>query len=127
MARRTSPTLTEAEQRLMEVLWKKRRATVAEVTAALRSHKLAYSTVLTTMRILEQKGYVRHTEAGRAFVYEPIVERDAATRKAVAHLVKRFFNGSPALLALRLLEEEELNAEELDQIRARIARERGGR
>jgi len=127
MARRTSPTLTEAEQRLMEVLWKKRRATVAEVTAALRSHKLAYSTVLTTMRILERKGYVRHTEAGRAFVYEPIVERDAATRKAVAHLVKRFFNGSPALLALRLLEEEELNAEELDQIRARIARERGGR
>ncbi|MBV8151227.1 MAG: BlaI/MecI/CopY family transcriptional regulator, partial [Candidatus Eremiobacteraeota bacterium] len=81
MARQPSPTLTEAEQRLMEVLWKKRRATVADVTATLRAPKLAYSTVLTTMRILEEKGYVRHTEAGRAYVYEPVVERDAASRK----------------------------------------------
>ena len=110
---------------MMEVLWKKRRATVADVTQALKEQKLAYSTVLTTMRILEQKGYVKHTEAGRAFVYEPVVEREAASRRAIQQLLKRFFNGSPALLAMRLLEDEKLDAAELERLRAQIRKGRG--
>ena len=125
MARKTSPILTEAELRLMEVLWKNGRATVAETTEAVKEHKLAYSTVLTTMRILEQKGYVKHTELGRAYVYEPIVERDTASRRAVQQVLKRFFNDSPALLALRLLEEENIDGAELDRLRRQINPEKG--
>ena len=120
MARKRSPVLTEGELRLMEVLWKRGRATVGEITEALKKHKLAYSTVLTTMRILETKGYVKHTEAGRAFVYEPLVARDAASRSAVAQVLKRFFNDSPAQLALRLLEDEQLDDAALEELRARI-------
>jgi len=108
----------------MEVLWRQRSATVAEVTEALKAHKLAYSTVLTTMRILEQKGYVKHTEAGRAYVYEPVVEREAASQRAVQQVLKRFFNGSPALLALRLLEEEQIDDVELERLRAQIRKGR---
>ena len=124
MARKASPILTEGELRLMEVLWKTRRATVADVTEALKEHKLAYSTVLTTMRILEQKGYVKHTEAGRAFVYEPLVDRDVASRRAVQQVLRRFFNGSPALLALRLLEDEKIDTDELERLRAQIRKGR---
>jgi len=68
VARKKSRTLTEAELRLMEVLWEKGRATVGDVTNSLGSPPIAYNTVLTTMRILEQKGFVRHEEEGRAFV-----------------------------------------------------------
>ena len=78
MARKRSKTLTEAELRLMEILWEKGQATVAEVTAALPPPPLAYNSVLTTMRILEQKGYVAHEEAGRAFVYRTLLARDDA-------------------------------------------------
>ena len=127
MARKTSPVLTEAELRLMEVLWKNGRATIAETTDALKAHKLAYSTVLTTMRILEQKGYVKHTELGRAYVYEPIVERDTASRRAVQQVLKRFFNDSPALLALRLLEDENIDGAELDRLRRQINPGKGAR
>lgn len=108
----------------MEVLWKNGHATVAETTEALKEHKLAYSTVLTTMRILEQKGYVKHTEAGRAYLYEPIVERDTASRRAVQQVLKRFFNDSPALLALRLLEDENIDGAELDRLRRQIVAEK---
>ena len=120
MARKKSSTLTEAELRLMEVLWQKRRATVAEVTEALPPPPLAYNTVLTTMRILEQKGYVRHQEEGRAYVYEPLVERDDAAKSAVGHLLQRFFGNKSAALALRLVEEERPSNEELRRLKALI-------
>ncbi len=120
MARKKSPTLTEAELRLMEVLWQKRRATVAEVAEALPPPPLAYNTVLTTMRILEQKGYVRHQEEGRAYVYEPLVERDDAAKNAVGHLLKRFFGNKSAALALRLVEEERPSDDELARLKALI-------
>lgn len=118
--RKKSPTLTEAELRLMDVLWNKRRATVGEVAEALPPPPLAYNTVLTTMRILEQKGYVRHKEEGRAYVYEPIVERDDAANNAVGHLLKRFFGNKSAALALRLVEEERPSDEELARLKALI-------
>lgn len=120
MARKKSPTLTEAELRLMEVLWQKRRATVGDVTEVLPPPPLAYNTVLTTMRILEKKGYVRHHEAGRAYVYEPLIERDDAAKSAVGHLLKRFFGSKSAALALRLVEEERPSDEELRRLKALI-------
>jgi BlaI family transcriptional regulator, penicillinase repressor len=120
MARKPSQTLTEGELRLMEVLWSRGHATVAEVTEALREHKLAYSTVLTTLRILEQKGYVKHTESGRAYLYEPLIEREAASQRAVQQLLRRFFDGSAAQLALKLLEDTQIDRAELERLRAQI-------
>ena len=126
MARKKSSNLTEAELRLMEVLWRQGSATVAEVAEALpRKLGLAYNTVLTTMRILEEKGYVRHTKSkeGRAFIYTPLVSRDQASRSAVSQLVSRFFGNSRHALVLNLLEDEGLNAEELERLRNLIAAE----
>lgn len=120
MARKKSPNLTEAELRLMDVLWEKGSATVAEVAEALpKQLGLAYNTVLTTMRILEDKGYLRHTKSreGRAFLYRPVVTREQASRKAVHHLLGRFFRNSPGALVLNLLEDEDLSADELKRIR----------
>ena len=120
MARKRSTTLTEAELRLMEVLWLKGQATVAEVTAALPPPPIAYNSVLTTMRILEQKGYVAHEEAGRAFVYRPLVEREAAAQNAVGHVLSRFFDNSAGSLALRLIENERPSKDELHRLKALI-------
>jgi predicted transcriptional regulator len=121
MARRRSSTLTEAELRLMEVLWHKGEATVAEVTAALPPPPLAYNSVLTTMRILERKGYVAHVEAGRAYIYRPLVEREEAAGHAVGHLLSKFFDNSAGALALRLIEQGRPSNEELLRLRALIA------
>jgi predicted transcriptional regulator len=122
MPRAKSPNLTDAELRLMEVLWTKGPATVAEVHASLASELgLAYSTVLTTMRILEEKGYARHTKEGRAFVYHPVVDRQEASRSAVRHLLARFFGNSRERLVLNLLEDEAVSGKELERIRKLIA------
>ena len=94
MARKKSPNLTEAELRLMDVIWDKGSATVSEVAEALpKDLGLAYNTVLTTLRILEEKGYLRHTKRddARAFVYQAVVGRNEAGRNAVRYLVSRFF------------------------------------
>jgi predicted transcriptional regulator len=122
MARSRSKTLTEAELRLMEVLWVRGTATVAEVVSSLPPPPIAYNSVLTTMRILEQKGFVAHEEAGRAFVYHPLVARDAAAQTAVGHLVSRFFENSSGSLALRLIESERPSDDELSRLRALIER-----
>jgi predicted transcriptional regulator len=123
VARKRTPNLTEAELRLMDVLWEKRSATVGEVAEALpKDLGLAYNTVLTTLRILEDKGFVRHTKPkeGRAFVYHPVVDREQASRNAVRHLVSRFFRDSPELLVLNLLNDRDLSARELQRIRKLI-------
>jgi predicted transcriptional regulator len=112
--------LTEAELRLMDVLWQKGRATVAEVTEALPPPPLAYNTVLTTMRILEQKGYVSHQEEGRAYVYQPLIQRDDAAKSAVGQLVSRFFGNKSAALALRLVEEQRPSDDELKRLKKLI-------
>ena len=124
MARKRSPGLTEAELRLMDVLWERGPSTVAEVAELLpKDLDLAYNTVLTTMRILEDKGFVRHSKSkeGRAFVYRPVVDRASASRTAVRHLMSRFFQDSPELLVLNLLQDEELSEKELLRIRELIA------
>ena len=121
MARKQSPTLTEAELPIMDILWQKGSAVVTDVVAGLANSAVAYNTVLTTLRILERKGYVRHTKEGRAFVYHPVVERGEASRKAVRNLVKRFFQDSPELLILNVLEDEQLAESELDRLKRLIS------
>lgn len=111
----------------MEVLWDKGRATVAEVTEALPPPPLAYNTVLTTMRILEQKGYVRHQEDGRAYVYQPLIERDDAANSAVGSLLQRFFGNKSGALALRLVEENRPSDEELQRLKRLIEQYEEGR
>jgi len=121
MARKPSPTLTEAELRLMQVLWTKQTATVGEVVEALKNAPLlAYTTVLTMLRILERKGYVRHQTRGRAFVYQAVVHRNEASHKAVKHLLNRFFNNSLELLVLNILENEKINSGELKRLKKMI-------
>lgn len=120
MPRKKSPTLTEAEHRIMDVLWQRGKATVAEVTSALPPPPLAYNSVLTTMRILEQKGYVGHEEAGRAYAYFPLVKQEAAAQNAVGHLLSRFFKNNTGELALKLIEQERPSDEELKRLKALI-------
>ncbi len=120
MPRPKSLHLTEGELRFMDVIWEKGRATVSEVAEALpKELGLAYNTVLTTLRILEDKGYLRHTKSteGRAFVYRAMVSREQASRSAVRHLLKRFFGNSAEALVLNLLEDEKLSEEELTRVR----------
>ena len=125
MARKQSPTLTEAELPIMDILWQKGSAAVTDVVSGLDNADLAYNTVLTTLRIMERKGYVRHTKEGRAFVYHPVVERGEASRKAVRNLVKRFFQNSPELLIINVLEDEELDQSELTRLKRLISGEGG--
>jgi predicted transcriptional regulator len=121
MPRRRSPALTDAEARVMSVLWQRETATVADVVAALRKKRtVSYSTVQTMLRILEEKGYVSHEKVARAFIYRPRVDERQARRRALRHLVSRMFNGSPSLLVLNVLEDEQIEAEELRRLKKLI-------
>ena len=123
MPRGRSKTLTDAELRVMDALWDAGASTVAEVVDALpEQDKVAYNTVLTTLRILEDKGYVAHKQRGRAFVYEAVVGRDEARRSTLQHLMSRFFDNSPGALLLNVLENEDIDAEELERLRELIDR-----
>jgi len=121
MPRRRSPALTDAEARVMSVLWQKETATVADVVGVLKRKKpVTYSTVQTILRILEAKGYVSHEKVARAFIYRPLVDQRQARRRALRHLVRRLFNGSPSLLVLNVLEDGQIDAEELNRLRKLI-------
>lgn len=120
MARKKSPTLTEGELRIMEALWRLERGTVAEVSEAMPPPPIAYNTVLTTLRILEQKGHVAHEEAGRAYLYYPLIAREAAAQSAVKQVVSKFFGNNAGELALRLIENERPSDEELARLRSLI-------
>ena len=127
MPRKKSSNLTEAELRLMDVLWEKGPASVSEVAEALpKELGLAYNTVLTTMRILEDKGYVKHSKPkeGRAFIYRPVVSREQASRSDVRNLLRRFFGNSAEALVLNLLEDEKLNQDELKRIQRLLKEDR---
>lgn len=118
MPRRTSETLTEAELRIMQVLWQKGEGTVQQILDGLPTQPaLAYNTVLTTIRILEKKGYVGHDKDGRAHVYRPLVERDEASRSEIRHLVGRFFRNSHEDLVLNILEDRGIEPDELQRLR----------
>jgi BlaI family transcriptional regulator, penicillinase repressor len=115
---RKSETLTKAELRLMEVLWQKGSATVQQILDTLpQKPALAYNSVLTIVRILENKGYVKHVKDGRAHIYVPTVGRQEATRSEIRHLVNRFFKDSHELLVLNILEDQGIEAKELRRLR----------
>jgi BlaI family transcriptional regulator, penicillinase repressor len=121
MARPISPALTDAEARVMKALWQLNAATVHEVVSALKKHRPAhYSTTQTILRILETKGYVAHEKVGRAFVFRPVVKEGQARRRALRHLLGRFFEGSPSLLLVNLLEDEQLDPSELQRLKKLI-------
>jgi predicted transcriptional regulator len=116
--RKRSSALTDGEMRLMQVLWKKGRATVGEVWEALQgARKPAYNSVQTLLRILEAKGYVRHEKEGRAFVYVPAVEKSDACASAISRLVGQFFDGNAGLLALNLVERGDVDDQELSRLK----------
>lgn len=121
MPPKQSATLTEAELRIMDVLWRKGSGTVQQVLDWLPS-TLAYNSVLTTVRVLEKKGYLDHAKDGRAHVYEPIVGRDQATRSEIRHLVGRFFRNSHEALVLNILQDEAIGAKDLDRLREMLER-----
>jgi predicted transcriptional regulator len=121
VARNRSETLTGAELRLMDILWEKGSATVNDVMDALpEDPPLAYNTVLTTLRILERKGYVGHQKNSRAFVFTPLVDHRQASQSAVSYVVSRFFRNSPKALVLRILEEQKLDPRQLRRLKQMI-------
>ncbi|HLB91073.1 MAG TPA: BlaI/MecI/CopY family transcriptional regulator [Terriglobales bacterium] len=118
MPPRQSGTLTEAELRIMNVLWVKGSGTVQQVLDSItETPTLAYNSVLTTIRVLERKGYLEHLKDGRAHVYTPLVGRTEATRSEIRHLVSRFFRNSHEQLVLNLLEDQGIGQEEIRRLR----------
>ena len=123
MARKQSAALTDAESEVMAVLWRLHRASVSDVVTALNETRaVSYSTVQTMLRILEKKSYVTHDKVARAFVYEPVIDERQARRRALRHLVRRLFDGSPSLLVLNVLEDEDLDPAEREHLRKLIER-----
>ena len=119
MPRKKITTLTNAEHRIMEVIWAKGSATVADVVEALKGRD-AYTTILTLMRILKFKGFLSSRKEGRAHLFTPRVDRETVARKAVDQLLSKFFDGSPSELVLSFLREEELTPEELNRLKQKI-------
>jgi predicted transcriptional regulator len=121
MPPKKSNTLTEAELRLMKILWRRGESAVNDLVAAIPDGEtLAYNSVLTTIRILEQKGYVEHRQEGRAFIYRPSVEEHEASRTEVRHVLSRFFGNSRERLLLSLLGDGDISAEELQRLKDAI-------
>lgn len=123
MPPKQSETLTDAELRVMKVLWGRGSGTVQQVLDSITEKPaLAYNSILTTIRILERKGYLKHSKDGRAHVYEPVVRQQDATRTEIRHLVGRFFGNSHEDLVLNILEDQGVQPEELDRLRKMLDR-----
>ena len=121
MPPKRSITLTRAELRLMRVLWSRGESTVADmVTATADEGTLAYTSVLTTVRILEDKGYVSHRQEGRAFLYSSAIGEQEASRSEVRHVLQRFFGNSREKLLLSLLGDDEISPDELKRLKEAI-------
>jgi predicted transcriptional regulator len=122
MPPKPSITLTQAELRLMRVLWDRGESTVADMVSAVSDEAaLAYTSVLTTIRILETKGYVSHRQEGRAFLYSSSVGEGEASRSEVRHVLQRFFGNSRERLLLSLLGDDEITPAELKRLKVAIA------
>jgi BlaI family transcriptional regulator, penicillinase repressor len=121
-AQRHKPLLTRVESEVMQALWQLQRGTVHEVQGAL-SRPLAYTTVLSVLRTLEEKGHVQHQKdaaGGRAYLYRPIGQAQAVRRRHLSDLVQRFFGGQPKSLVTGLIEDEQLSRGELEDLRTMI-------
>jgi predicted transcriptional regulator len=122
MPPKRSITLTQAELRLMKVLWNRGESTVADMVLATSGEApLAYTSVLTTIRILETKGYVTHRQEGRAFLYSSCIGELEASRSEVRHVLQRFFGNSRERLLLSLLGDDDISVEELARLKEAIA------
>ena len=122
MPPRKSNTLTAAELRLMKLLWARGESAVSDLVAAIPDGEaLAYTSVLTTIRILEQKGYVCHRQEGRAFLYSPCVAERDASRSEIRHMMHRFFGNSRERLLLSLLGDDDIDSDELQRLKDVIA------
>jgi predicted transcriptional regulator len=121
MPPKRSNTLTEAELRLMKILWQRGDSAVTDLVSAMpEGETLAYNSVLTTIRILERKGYVEHRQEGRAFIYRPLIAENEAGRSEVRRVLNRFFGNSREQLLLSLLNDEEISPEELERLKDAI-------
>ena len=114
----------DRELDVMAVLWEEESASVSEVRDRLPV-ALAYTTVLTILRNLEAKGFVRHEEEGKAHRYFPVIERHAVSRNALARLIDKLFGGSPELLLTQLVSDHALRPEEVKRVRRQIRRAKG--
>ncbi len=126
MTRKPKPNaLSRRERQIMDVLYKLERASVGQVLAKL-ADKPSYSTVRAQLRVLEEKGHVRHEEHGLRYVYAPAVPRDVARRSALRHLVETFFDGSTEKVVAALLggEVTRITPEELDRLARLISKGR---
>lgn len=124
MAGRTrSASLTDAEHRIMRVLWEHPRSTVGEVVERMAGpRRPAYNSVLTILRILERKGYVSHEKDGRAFIYSPVIDKRQARTSALTHVLSRFFDGSREALVLDLFGEADVDAVEVEKVKSILER-----
>jgi predicted transcriptional regulator len=121
MPPKKSNTLTEAELRLMKILWRRGESAVTDLVAAMpEGEELAYNSVLTTVRILEQKGYVEHRQEGRAFIYWAVVAEYDASRSEVRHVLSRFFGNSREQLLLAVLGDGDISRDELERLKKAI-------
>ena len=130
MARKRSSTLTPAEQRVMEAVWTLKECSVGDVLAIItQDTPAAYTTVMTVLKVLEQKGYLTVNRSARALIYKAKVSKEKAQAQALKVLVKQFFGGSSTALAQQLLRREDIDREELESldkmIRAALAKRKG--
>ena len=125
MSRPLHTTLSRRERQIMDILFRRGRATAADVMAELPSDP-SYSTVRTQLRVLEQKGHVRHEQEGLRFIYTPVVARQTARKSALRHVIETFFDGSPEKAVAALLggEATKLSDDELDRIASLISKAR---
>ena len=122
-----SEALGELQLQVMDIVWQSGRATVAEVHQVLsQRRKIAYTTVLTTMRALERRGMVRHDQVGKAYVYEPVVSREKYTDSSVGTLVNQLFEGRREALLCHLLGTNKVSRKDVAQIRKMLAGEQKG-
>jgi predicted transcriptional regulator len=117
----TSEQLSRRERQIMDVIYARGQATAAEVTAALPDPP-SYSAVRALLRILEQKGHLRHQEDGPRYVFLPTVSRDRARKSALRNLVRTFFDGSPAQAAAALIDQAELSGADVARLEELIER-----
>jgi BlaI family penicillinase repressor len=126
----TRHTLGDLQHAIMRVLWERGEATTADVHEVLHGERgLAFTTIATMLRKMEEKGVVAHRAEGRQFVYRAIVSEDSVRRTMVGDLVSRLFDGDPAALVAHLVDEKEIDVRELDALRERLRAQerRGGR
>jgi BlaI family transcriptional regulator, penicillinase repressor len=123
--RRPSPTLTPQELEIMKVVWQRGTATVRDVYETLRAHRrIAYTTVMTMLNVLERKGHLRKRAEGRSFLYQPARPRGQVVKAMVREFLDRVFGGSAAPLLVHLLEDRRLSEDDLRELARRIREER---